>query len=383
MKYFINILGFTFLLFLCHIQDSNATSRGVADIFEIYERSYISNWVKNVNLPIVEKAALRKEILKSGGKVGLSELLDEFPKLQKYVNKLDPKVDERFINALLDFKNYEYQVLDEFSEATLNILKKDIVSNAEIGDELVKFFKRIPDGKGIKAWETLADAGATTMRVDINWLNRVDGWFTSGYPVNKVKKALQEISNNAALKTAFESNEVVFDAWKWVDDGIPSLAQGQPSTYINYLKKKTIYLNQASQTSGTIKYYRVQQAGTTGPEKIVFLDANGNVTFGSSSSDWLNFSTDNIDHARYFKDIDPANRYIVEFEMPKSFDNAMKKDAIPQWGATNNTKYLDGLAPQIADPNQPGHPFTTRQWSGYWKSEFQQNVIPGSGKIVP
>lgn len=71
-----------------------------------------------------------------------------------------------------------------------------------------------------------------------------------------------------------------------------------------------------------------------------------------------------------------------EFNIISKFDDALKQDAIPQWGASNNANYWEGLTPQIADPNQPGHPFTTRQWDAYWKSEFQLNVIPGSGQIV-
>ena len=185
----------------------------------------------------------------------------------------------------------------------------ELLGDMEGDDELARYL--MTDEGRLRAWEVLDDAGAVAMKTDVNWLTKVDNWTQAGYPANQINKAVGEIANNAALKAAFEADEVVFDAWKWIDDGIPTLPQGQPGTYINYLKRKTIYLNQATQGGGPIKYYRVQQAGPNGPEEILSLDGNGNVTFGSSSNDWLNFSTDNIDHARHFKDIDPANRYII------------------------------------------------------------------------
>lgn len=276
--------------------------------------------------------------------------------------------------------------IDDVSDLWQDVEKLDLfISDLSSNENLLDFFKAVDDATRLKyagAWENLVDAGAFVMKTDVAWINKVDNWTAMGFPKNQINKALSEIASNNSLKAAFEADEIVFGAWKWIDDGIPTLPQGQPSTYLNYLKKKTIYLNQSTEGGGAVKYYRVQQSGTNGPKEILFLDNNGNVTFGASSNDWLNFSTDDIEHARYFKDLDPTNRYIIEFEMPKSFDDALKQDAIPQWGASNNANYWEGLTPQIADPNQPGHPFTTRQWDAYWKSEFQLNVIPGSGQIV-
>jgi hypothetical protein len=205
----------------------------------------------------------------------------------------------------------------------------------------------------------------------------------NGTANTQIYKLIAEVDLKPTLKEGFESGEIVFDAWKWIDDGIPALPDGIPvSMYVNYLKKKTNYISQASEATATVKYYRVQQAGPVGPEEILSVDPSGNIIFGSSSNNWLNFSTDNIDHALYFKSIDPSNRYIIEFEMPKLFDIMMKEATIPQWGATSNVNYFRGLSPQVADPNQPGHPFTARLWREYWQNEFQQNVIPGSGVII-
>lgn len=218
------------------------------------------------------------------------------------------------------------------------------------------------------------------IRKDIDWLTKVDNWKKVGASADDVKKLINEIAINSTLKDAFNTNKVIFEAWKWIDKNISTLPRGQPATYVNYLIKKTTYIKQSAKTDGTVTYYRAQIAGIDGPEEIIKV-VNGRVTFGNSYHDWLNFSTDNIKHAEYFKNKNPGS-YIVSFEMPKSFDIMMKKYAIPQWGAKNNKEFLDGLAPQIADPNQVGHPFTTRKWKEYWKSEFQQNVIQGTGKII-
>lgn len=186
-----------------------------------------------------------------------------------------------------------------------------------------------------------------------------------------------ELTSNTALRAAMEADEILPEAWKRIDDGIPSF-KGQVG-YIETLKKMSKYQNEALNTDGNVKYYRVQ---TEHPDsKILTVEANGNLTFNKPNVS-LNLSTTNRTHADYFAEqrIAAGNTVqIIEFEVPKTFDIQMKQNAIPQHGANSNALNTSGNSPKIVDPIQPGDPF---ELPGYWNQQIQQNYIHGTAKIV-
>ncbi len=236
-----------------------------------------------------------------------------------------------------------------------------------------------------EAWDVLDNADATALKTDAWWLSKIDNWTTLEYPANQISKAAAEISNNSALKASFEAEEVIFDAWKWIDDGIPTLPQGQPTTYVNYLRRITTYRRQKLQGSpdDVVPYYRVQGGEDNFSAYIVQIDSNGNVSF--SSATWFNFSTDNLEHANYYKNKNGEGAEIYKFDVPKWFDDLVKEHAIPQWSAPKNAFYQDGNAPYIVDVNvtDNGHAFTFHNWNEFWKTELMENLIQGSGEILP
>lgn len=170
------------------------------------------------------------------------------------------------------------------------------------------------------------------------------------------------------------------------DVGRASAERGGISDFINnpeYMKtleKVAKYQDEAAAGStGTVKYYRVQGGSGTGTsQELLTVEANGNLTFNSTSNE-LNLSTTTREHAYYFIECCRPGGKIIEFEVPKAFDIQMKQAAIPQYKSTQNLLNTNGTSPKIVDPNQPGDPF---ELTSYWHNLLKQNYVAGSAKII-
>ena len=143
---------------------------------------------------------------------------------------------------------------------------------------------------------------------------------------------------------------------------------------------------------GPVKYYRVQGggSGTTTSRELLTVESNGNLIFNDKSKE-LYFSTDDMDHAIYYKtgygvnihgdviDVNPPRPggITIEFEVPKWLDDQLKEEAIPQHRAGSNP--LNNNSPQIVDPLQPGHPFGIKE---IWQTLIEDNYIEGSARII-
>ena len=253
-------------------------------------------------------------------------------------------------------------------------------------------FNAIPDGGGVGAWERLHSVGAMSLKADVFWLSKFNGWITDGVSQAKINKIASELEtgtpltsslstepfSTSTLKEGFESGIINFTAWEKINDGIPSL-QNNTSKYYHYLRRMSRYADEVD-NGGVVKYYRVQ---TQHPgSHILAVDANNNLIFNDPSRA-LNLSTDTRSHANYYFDEKLMNGdtpYIIEFEVPKSLDVDIKRSAIPQDGATSNIFNDDGLLPKIGDPNQPGDPF---ELTSLYHNLISFEYITGSAKIVP
>ena len=67
----------------------------------------------------------------------------------------------------------------------------------------------------------------------------------------------------------------------------------------------------------------------------------------------INISTRSLEHAQYFQTLRPGSK-IIEFRVPKWFDDFIQESAIPQKGFRSNPANQGGLAPKIVDPTTPG-----------------------------
>lgn len=102
-----------------------------------------------------------------------------------------------------------------------------------------------------------------------------------------------------------------------------------------------------------VTYRRVQ--GGTPPNASrtrITVDENSNVEIPNKKAN-LNVSTGNDEHAKYFLNKRGSNAEIVEFDIPKSLDDFINKNAIPQKGYKSNPLNQGRTAPKIVDPTTP------------------------------
>ncbi|SEJ42840.1 LXG domain of WXG superfamily protein [Bhargavaea ginsengi] len=103
----------------------------------------------------------------------------------------------------------------------------------------------------------------------------------------------------------------------------------------------------------TIVYRRVQGGeGTRKSQERLSIDDEGNVYIRNKNKN-LNISIDNGEHAAHFLE-NRNNAYIVEFEVPKWFDDFVTDNTIPQAGYKKNPLNQGGSAPKLTDPTTPG-----------------------------
>lgn len=162
--------------------------------------------------------------------------------------------------------------------------------------------------------------------------------------------------------------------------GIPNY-----SSHVDFmptLTKMTRYQDEASTAaSGNVKYYRVQ---TNHPDsKFLSLDESSGTLVFNNPNKTLYMSSTTTEHAKNYalgKVKKGHTVEIIEFEVPKSFDNQMKAAAIPQHKATTaNALNPNGTLPQIVDPHLKGDPFGL---PSTWQQNLELVYIPGSAKRV-
>jgi hypothetical protein len=224
----------------------------------------------------------------------------------------------------------------------------------------------------VRAWEAAFDA--PLLRVEPTWLSRVDNWIQSGFDQVQIKRLLGEANTSASLRAGFDSGDFVFDAWRQIDEGVPSL-KGR-SDYLDYLTKMSRYRNEVGQ-SGNIRYYRVQ--GGTGNQSSQFhIDIDPSTGSVIINDVTLNVSVGDLAHAQYFQSLRPGSQ-IFSFELPRSVDDLIKTQAQPQFKYSMNPLNNGGQAPKIVDPTTPGN---SLELPPNWAQILEDNLIPGSGQII-
>lgn len=66
-------------------------------------------------------------------------------------------------------------------------------------------------------------------------------------------------------------------------------------------------------------------------------------------------SADNGEHAAYFSANRRSGGQVVEFKVPKWFDDFVKENTIPQIGYRKNSANQCGFAPKRVDSTKPGY----------------------------
>ena len=122
-----------------------------------------------------------------------------------------------------------------------------------------------------------------------------------------------------------------------------------------------------------VTYRRVQ--GGTPPNASrtrINVDNSGNISIPNKTAN-LNISTGDAEHANYFLNKRGPNAEIVEFDVPKWFDDFLKENAIPQKGYKSNPLNQGGTAPKVVDPTTPGTSYELPAPWIEWLEEYATN----------
>ena len=191
-------------------------------------------------------------------------------------------------------------------------------------------------------------------------------------------KFYDNFQTNYKALYAFYSGKINVKAWEKVTAGGIDDFIHHPG-YLRTLEKVTKYQDEAlAGATGNVKYYRVQ---TEHPLSKALSVESDNLIFHKPNKA-LNISTTSRTHADYYaaKKIEQGHTVeMIEFEIPKSIDIQMKRNAVPQHRSKENLLNPNGKASKIVDPMTPGDPF---ELSPHWHQIIKNSYIKGSAKIV-
>lgn len=92
----------------------------------------------------------------------------------------------------------------------------------------------------------------------------------------------------------------------------------------------------------------------------------------------LYVSIDDGAHSQYFLNKRGDDAVILEFDVPKWFDDFLQESTIPQFGAKSNPMNQGGMAPRLTDPSTPGRSFELPAPWIEWLEEYAFNA-----RIIP
>ncbi|MDR2356685.1 MAG: hypothetical protein LBD92_01165, partial [Oscillospiraceae bacterium] len=102
-----------------------------------------------------------------------------------------------------------------------------------------------------------------------------------------------------------------------------------------------------------IVYRRVQGGtGNQTSKELITVGEDGSLIFNDFDHN-LNVSVDHGEHSKYYVENNRLGGTIVEFEVPKWFDDFVNESTIPQYGYKSNSQNQGGTAPKLTDITTP------------------------------
>ncbi len=129
-------------------------------------------------------------------------------------------------------------------------------------------------------------------------------------------------------------------------------------------------------TEEMVTYRRVQGGdGNNSSWSRIGVNTDGTISISKKDSN-LSISIDNGEHSAYFRDSvrGQENTYVVEFEVPKWFDDFLKENTVSQQGYTSNPQNMGGMAPKLVDPTKPGMAYELPPPWVEWLEEYATNA---------
>ncbi|MBC1231571.1 hypothetical protein HCB26_08785 [Listeria booriae] len=135
-----------------------------------------------------------------------------------------------------------------------------------------------------------------------------------------------------------------------------------------------------SKSDETVTYRRVQGgAESKSSQERISINDQGKIYINNKDKN-LNISIDNGEHAKHFLENNRQGAYVVEFDVPKWFDDFVKENTVPQAGYKNNPLNQGGTAPKLTDPTTPGKSIEFPQPWAEWIEEYATNTKVIGGK---
>ena len=124
----------------------------------------------------------------------------------------------------------------------------------------------------------------------------------------------------------------------------------------------------------SVTYRRVQGGyGNKASKERIIINPDGTIAIPDKVSD-LSISIDGGEHAHYFLEKRRGDAVIVEFEVPKWFDDFLKETAIPQFQYRTNPLNQGGMAPKLTDISTPGNSYELPVPWIEWLEEYAANA---------
>jgi len=159
--------------------------------------------------------------------------------------------------------------------------------------------------------------------------------------------------------------------------GAAVLSKGATSGVKTTASKSNIGPSVKTTSDDVVTYRRVQGGIPPNASRVrINVDESGVISVPNKKSN-LNISTGNADHAQYFLKKRGSEAHIVEFDLPKWFDDFLAENSIPQKGYKTNPLNQGKTAPKIVDPSTPGKSYEVPAPWIEWIEEYAKN-----GRIV-
>ncbi len=155
---------------------------------------------------------------------------------------------------------------------------------------------------------------------------------------------------------------------------IAVLEMGKQDAGADGSQMETMGSKTSSDTMETVTYRRVQGGnGYNASQFRIEVNEDGTINIPNKTAN-LSISIDDGEHARYFSSKRGNGVQIIEFEVPKWFDDFLQESAIQQRNYKVNPFNQDGLAPKITDSTTPGKSYELPAPWIEWLEEYAKNA---------
>jgi len=125
-------------------------------------------------------------------------------------------------------------------------------------------------------------------------------------------------------------------------------------------------------TNPTVTYSRVQGGTPPNASRLRnFLNEDSGISIPNKSAN-LCVSV-GCDHAEYFQGIRGGGSQIVQFDVPKWFDDLVNENIVDQYGYRSNPLNQGGTVPKLVDPTTPGVSYEFPLTWIRWNEEYATN----------